>query len=55
MDSVVVAEKLESLRRCIQRIEERRTPTADALRSDTDRQDILSVNLTRDSARAHRH
>ena len=47
MDRVVVAEKLESLRRCVQRIEERRAPTADALRADADRQDIVSLNLTR--------
>jgi uncharacterized protein YutE (UPF0331/DUF86 family) len=47
MDRLVVAEKLESLRRCMQRIEERRAGTAEALRADPDRQDILSLNITR--------
>ena len=47
MDPVIVAEKLESLRRCVRRIEERRAPTAEALRADPDRQDILSLNITR--------
>jgi uncharacterized protein YutE (UPF0331/DUF86 family) len=47
MDRLVVAEKLESLRRCTQRIEERRAATAEALRADPDRQDILSLNITR--------
>lgn len=47
MDSVVVAEKLESLRRCVARVAERRPPSADALRASADLQDIVSVNLTR--------
>jgi uncharacterized protein YutE (UPF0331/DUF86 family) len=47
VDRLVVAEKLESLRRCVQRIEERRVATADALRADPDRQDVLSLNITR--------
>ena len=47
MDRLVVAEKLESLRRCVQRIEDRRVQTAEALRADPDRQDVLSLNITR--------
>jgi len=47
MDRLIVAEKLESLRRCVQRIEERRVATVDALRADPDRQDVLSLNITR--------
>ncbi|MFV8836420.1 type VII toxin-antitoxin system HepT family RNase toxin [Aquisalimonas sp. APHAB1-3] len=47
MDAVIVAEKLEALRQCIKRIEDRRVQSADALYHDLDRQDILSVNLTR--------
>lgn len=47
MDSVVVAEKLEALRRCIRRVEERRPLSADELRASVDLQDIISVNLTR--------
>lgn len=47
MDSIILSEKLEALRRCIERIESRRTATADTLRQDVDRQDILSLNLTR--------
>lgn len=37
MDSIILSEKLEGLRRCIERIESRRTDTADALRWDVDR------------------
>lgn len=47
MDSLIVGEKLESLRKCVRRIEEKRTPSAETLRQDVDRQDILTVNLTR--------
>jgi len=47
MDRLILAEKLESLRRCVQRVEARRTETVDALRHDVDRQDILALNLTR--------
>ncbi len=47
MDPLVVAPKLEALRRCVRRIEERRPQTADALRASPDLQDIMSVNLTR--------
>jgi len=47
MDRLILAEKPESLRRCVQRVEARRTETVDALRHDVDRQDILALNLTR--------
>lgn len=47
MDRRVVLDKLESLRRCIQRIESKRPDTLEALQADLDLQDILSLNLTR--------
>lgn len=47
MDRQVIAEKLESLRRSIKRVDERRPPSVEALLVDVDAQDILSVNLTR--------
>ena len=47
MDAVIVAAKLESLRRCVRRIEARWADTAEALAEDFDRQDILVLNLTR--------
>lgn len=47
MDPLIVATKLEALRRCIKRIEERRPTSADALRASPDLQDIVSVNITR--------
>jgi len=47
VDRLVVAEKLESLRRCVQRIEDRRVQTAEDPRADPDRQDVLSLNITR--------
>lgn len=47
MDSTVIHEKLESLRRCLTRIRERRPDNPKFLKSDPDTQDILSVNLTR--------
>jgi uncharacterized protein YutE (UPF0331/DUF86 family) len=47
MDQIIVARKLEALRRCVQRIESRCPPDADTLLGDPDLQDILSLNLTR--------
>ncbi|MGH9626694.1 MAG: type VII toxin-antitoxin system HepT family RNase toxin [Bryobacteraceae bacterium] len=47
MDRVILAEKLEALRRCVRRVESRRTETVEALEGDPDRQDILALNLTR--------
>lgn len=47
MDALILTEKLEALRHCVRRIEKKRAPSAEALRRDEDRQDILSVNLIR--------
>jgi len=47
MDRELVEEKIESLRRCVRRIEEKRVETVEELEDDWDTQDILSVNLTR--------
>lgn len=43
----VVRRKLESLRRCIGRIEEKRPSSVDILKTDYDIQDIISLNLER--------
>jgi uncharacterized protein YutE (UPF0331/DUF86 family) len=43
----VLAEKLESLRRCLRRIETKTPATAALLEADLDAQDILSLNLQR--------
>jgi len=47
MAGLILSEKLESLRRCVARIEEKRAPSAEALLSDPDRQDILALNIMR--------
>lgn len=47
MDPLIVAGKLESLRRCVARIEARRAATANDLASDVDVQDSVALNLTR--------
>lgn len=47
MDRLILAEKLESLRRCIQRIEDKRPSQIELLIQDLDIQDILVLNLTR--------
>lgn len=47
MDRSVIDHRLESLRRCITRIESRRPSTVEELQVDADLQDILSVNLER--------
>ncbi len=47
MDQVIFAQKLESLRRCIQRVEEKTPSNVDQLIHDPDVQDILVLNLTR--------
>jgi len=44
---MIIDEKLESLRRCLNRVTDRRAATVAELASDPDRQDILSLNLTR--------
>ncbi len=45
MDRHVIEDKLERLRRCVSRIEQKRPPTPGELTTDYDLQDILSVNL----------
>lgn len=47
MDTLILQEKLEALRHCVRRIEEKRADSADGLGKDIDRQDIVTVNLTR--------
>ncbi|MHB8523808.1 MAG: type VII toxin-antitoxin system HepT family RNase toxin [Limisphaerales bacterium] len=47
MDPELSQEKLESLRRCLRRIVEKRPATAEALVDDYDLQDIIALNLER--------
>ena len=47
MDEDLILGKLESLSRCLERIEEKTPASAEALKADFDRQDIISVNLER--------
>lgn len=47
MDREVVEQKLESLRRCLIRIETKCPADASALAADFDLQDIVSLNLSR--------
>jgi uncharacterized protein YutE (UPF0331/DUF86 family) len=47
MDEGIVNAKLESLRRCVARVEARCPATADALAKDVDAQDIIALNLSR--------
>lgn len=47
MDKQIVDQKLESLRRCIERIQEKQPVTAKELTKDFDKQDIVSLNLSR--------
>ncbi len=47
MDPEVALAKLDSLRRCIQRIEEKTPSNAEVLKQDYDIQDIISINLER--------
>ena len=47
MDKRLVAEKLDSLFRCIERIENKRPATKEILGADLDLQDIIAVNLER--------
>lgn len=47
MDREVVAQKLESLRRCLQRIKTKCPVDPDTLAADFDLQDIVSLNLSR--------
>lgn len=47
MDQWILAEKIESLRRCIQRVEDKKPDNIHLLVQDLDLQDILVLNLTR--------
>ena len=47
MDREIVEQKLESLRRCLQRIETKCPADAATLVADFDLQDIVSLNLSR--------
>ncbi|WIG56345.1 MAG: DUF86 domain-containing protein [Rhodanobacteraceae bacterium] len=47
MDKLILAEKLEALRHCVQRVVARRPDSVEALQGDVDSQDILALNLTR--------
>lgn len=47
MDREVIEQKIESLRRCVERVRQKTPATAAALESDPDAQDILTLNLTR--------
>jgi uncharacterized protein YutE (UPF0331/DUF86 family) len=47
MDKDVVLNKLETLRRCLQRIQDKTPASADLLIEDYDLQDIIALNLER--------
>jgi len=47
MDRDIVEQKLESLRRCLLRVQTKTPATAEALALDFDLQDIVSLNLSR--------
>lgn len=47
MAGLIVEQKLESLRRCLQRLQDKTPESAAALSADPDAQDILALNLTR--------
>ncbi|MBK9441176.1 MAG: DUF86 domain-containing protein [Comamonadaceae bacterium] len=47
MDREVIEQKLESLRRCLQRIQTKCPSDAQTLGEDVDLQDIVSLNLSR--------
>jgi len=47
MENDVVNRKLESLRRCVERIQSKLPVTPDALRANYDLQDIIALNLQR--------
>ena len=47
MDREVIAQKLESLRRCLIRVGEKCPATPEMLAKDPDAQDIVALNLTR--------
>lgn len=45
MDREVIEQKIESLRRCVERVRQKTPATAVALANDPDAQDILTLNL----------
>jgi len=47
MDREVIEQKLESLRRCLQRVAEKCPANPDTLGRDPDLQDIVTLNLSR--------
>ena len=47
MDRQVIEQKIEFLRRCVERVRQTCPATAAALAGDIDAQDILTLNLTR--------
>ena len=47
MNREVIAQKLESLRHCLQRIESKCPADAETLATDPDLQDIVALNLSR--------
>jgi len=47
MDREVIQEKLESLRRCLERLQQKCPKQKEILHADLDLQDIIAVNLTR--------
>ena len=47
MDKQVIAQKLESLRKCVARIEAKSPKEAETLNQDIDLQDIIALNLSR--------
>ena len=47
MDTDIILAKLESLRRCITRIEDKTPAGAEVLKNDYDLQDIIALNLER--------
>ena len=47
MNSILIRTKLESLRKCLDRIESKKPETLDVLLQDIDVQDIISLNLER--------
>jgi uncharacterized protein YutE (UPF0331/DUF86 family) len=47
MDKEIIGVKIESLRRCVERIKEKTPATAEILLEDNDLQDIICINLER--------
>ncbi len=47
MDKLIIANKIESLRRCMVRVEQRCPQSLDELLNDIDAQDVLTLNLSR--------